>query len=231
MPSVFFPILGTELSDTRLVPNGRSHPFHLQIMRSLLNLSKHTLTYIPLSPYLFPILSAYLSPTSRPKPSTLKPLDLELQIRVPQQYAKTRVLSEGLVEEAAFLLTEWLASEPVHGSIGFPEIVVPIVVMLRRSLKASNSKTKGTSGKEHGVVKVMLERIEDSARWMEQKRTGVTFGPSKMGEVDEWETEIKQKLGDSPLGKYLKVQRKARDKRRSLLEKAREGQEEILEED
>jgi hypothetical protein len=123
------------------------------------------------------------------------------------------------VEEAAFLLTEWLASEPVHGSIGFPEIVVPVVVMLRRCLKASNSKTKGISGKEHGVVKVMLERIEDSARWIEQKRTGVMFAPSKMGEVDGWETEIRRKLDDSPLARYLKVQRKAREKRRSLIEK------------
>src|SRR5260221_8440306 len=179
--------------DTRLVPNGRSHPFHLQIIRSLLNLSKHTLTYIPLSPYLFPVLSTYLSPTSRPKASTLKPLDLELHIRVPQQYTKTRVLSEGLAEEAAFLLTEWLASEPVHGSIGFPEVVVPVVVMLRRCLKASNTKTKGIYGKEQGIVKVLLERIEDSARWVEQKRMGAMFAPSKKGEVDEWETEIKQK--------------------------------------
>jgi len=177
------------------------------------------MTYIPLSPYLFPVLSTYLSPTSRPKASTLKPLDLEIHIRVPQQYAKTRVLSEGLVEEAAFLLTEWLASEPVHGSIGFPEVVVPVIVMLRKCLKTSNSKTKGISGKEQGIVKVMLERIEDSARWIEQKRMGAMFAPSRMDEVDEWETEIKQKLDDSPLAKYLKVQRKARDKRRSLIEK------------
>jgi len=221
---------GTEHSISRLVPIGRSHPFHLQIIRSLLNLSRHTQTYIPLSPYLFLILSTYLSPTSRPKASALKPLDLELQIRVPSQYVKTRVLSEGLVEEAAFLLTEWLASEPVHGSIGFPEIVVPVVVMLRRCLKASHSKTKGVLGKEHGVVKVILERIEDSARWMEQKRKGVMFAPSKLNELDEWEAEIKQKLDDSPLSKYLKVQKKVRNKRRSLIEKAREGKEEILEE-
>ena len=104
----------------------------------------------------------------------------------------------------------------MHGSIGFPEIVVPVVVMLRRCLKASNSKT---SGKQHGIVKVILERIEDSSRWMEQKRSNVMFAPARLDEVDEWETEMKQKLDDAPLVKYLKVQRKARDKRRSLIEK------------
>ena len=207
-------------SAIRLVPSGRSHPFHLQIIRSLLNLSRHTQTYIPLSTYIVPILTTCLTPSSRPKPSTLKPLEFDVQIRVPQQYAKTRVLSEGLTEEAAFLLTEWLGSEPVHGSIGFPEIVVPVVVLLRRSLKASNSRPNGPgSGKEQGIVKVLLERVEESARWVEQKRKNVTFAPAKMDEVNEWEGEIKRKLDDSPLGKYLKVLRKTREKRRSLLEK------------
>ena len=146
---------------------------------------------------------------------------------MPNQYVKTRILSEGLVEEAAFLLTEWLTSEPVQGSIGFPEIVVPVVVMLRRCLKASNSNTKATSGKEHGVIKVILERIEDTMQWVEQKRKGVTFAPSRMSEVDDWEMEIKQKLDDSPLAKYLKVQRKARDKRRSLIVKVHELNSEV----
>lgn len=128
------------------------------------------------------------------------------------------MLSEGLAEEAAFLLTEWLASVSVHGSIGFPEIVVPVVVLLRRSLKNSNLKAK-SSGKEHGIVKTMLERVEESARWIEQKRSGVTFSPSKVGNVQEWEEEIRKKLHESPLGKYLKIQRKAREKRQSLNEK------------
>ena len=39
------------------------------------------------------------------------------------------------------------------------------------------------------------------------------------------------RLDETPLGKYLKVQRKTREKRRKLVEKAREGEDEILEED
>ena len=117
------------------------------------------------------------------------------------------------------MLTEWLASEPVHGSIGFPEVVVPVLVLLRRNLKNANSKTKMSLGKEHGIVKTMLERVEESSRWIEQKRTGVTFAPSKIGDVQEWEKEVREKLNESPLGKYLKVRRKTREKRQSLTEK------------
>ncbi|KDR74079.1 hypothetical protein GALMADRAFT_250813 [Galerina marginata CBS 339.88] len=224
---LIYPLVQVALGAIKLVPNSRSHPFHLQIIRSLLHLTKHTQTYIPLSAYLVPILSSCLTPSSRPKASTLRPLDFDVQIRVPQQYVKTRVLAEGLAEETTFLLAEWLASGPVHGSMAFPEVVVPIVVLLKKTLKNKNA----SSGKENGAVKVFLERVEESARWMEERRKNVHFAPSRIGDVQDWEKALKAKLDDSPLGKYLKVQKKTREKRRKLVEKARQGEDEILEED
>lgn len=65
----------------------------------------------------------------------------------------------------------------------------------------------------------MLERIEESARWVEQRRKGVSFTPGKLGAVEDWEREVKYKVEDSPLGRYVKVQRKTREKRRKLVEK------------
>ncbi|KAF8154012.1 Noc2p family-domain-containing protein [Crassisporium funariophilum] len=212
---LIYPLVQVCLGSIKLVPNSRSHPFHLQIIRSLLHLTKHSQTYIPISPYLVPILTSSLSPSARPKNSTLRPLDFDVHIRVPQQYVKTRVLSEGLTEETVYLMAEWLASAPVHGSIAFPEIVVPIVVLLRKSLKNS----KSGSGKEQGLVKVLLERLDESARWMEQRRKTVQFSPGKLRDVKEWEETVRTKLDDTPLGKYVKVQRKTREKRRKLVEK------------
>lgn len=166
-----------------------------------------------------------------------------MQIRVPQQYMKTRVYSEGVAEEAAFLLLEWLSSSPVHGSISFPEIVVPVVVLLRKSVKGA----KTGMGKEQATVKALLERMEESARWVEERRKDVSFAPGKLGDVAQWERSLKSKLGDAPLVKFLKVQRKTREKRRKLVDKvflvififatavnyfkqARQGEDEILEE-
>lgn len=129
---------------------------------------------------------------------------------------------EGITEETTFLLAEWLASPAVHGSIGFPEITVPIVVLLRRSLKAakSNSAAAGTA-KEQGMVKTLLERVEESAKWVENLRKNVPFAPGKMAAVADWEGGLKRQLNGAPLSKYLKVQLKAREKRRKLLEKVR----------
>jgi hypothetical protein len=129
------------------------------------------------------------------------------------------VYTEGLVEETAYLLAEWLASKPVQGSVAFPELVVPLVVVLRKAIKAAKSSGKNASGKDVGVVKGLLERVEESSRWVEQRRKGVTFTPGMLAEVEDWESRVK--VEESPLGKYIKVQRKTREKRRLLVEKVR----------
>jgi len=183
----------------------------------MLDLSRHTNTYIPLTPYLLPIISSQLGSLSKSKPSTLRPLDFESNIRAPAQYLKTRVYAEGLVDEATFTLAEWLISAPVHGSIAFPEITVPIVVSLRKTLKTAKSRKGGQ--KEVGVVKGLVERVEESATWMEEKRKGVSFGPGKLSDVEMWESNLR--VEDSPLAKYVKVQRKARVKRKNLVDKVR----------
>ncbi|KAI9057554.1 Noc2-domain-containing protein [Trametes sanguinea] len=228
LKALIYPLVQVALGAAKLIRNARSFPFHLHIIRSLLHLTRHANVYIPLAPYLLPVLTSTLSASSKPKPSTLRPLDFELNIRAPQQYLKTRVYNEGLAEESAFLLAEYLASPPVQGSIGFPEVVIPIVLLLRKAIKGSKSaQGKLSKAKEAGIAKALVDRIEESERWVEQKRKGVVFAPGKMGEVERWEENLK--VEDSPLARYVKVQRKAREKRRKLVEKAREGEDEILE--
>ena len=140
----------------------------------------------------------------------MRPLDFETTIRAPQQYTGTRVYSEGVADETVFVLAEWLNTRAVHGSIAFPELVVPLVVMLRKALKAAKSG-KG-SGKEAGIVKTLVERVEESSRWVDERRKSVIFAPGQMDDVARWQMDLRQKLDETPLGKYVRVQRKAREK-------------------
>ncbi|TDL26990.1 Noc2-domain-containing protein [Rickenella mellea] len=220
---LIYPLSQVTLGAIKLISNSRSYPFHLSLIRSLVHLQKHTRTYIPLIPYIMPIITATLSPSARPKPSTLRPLDLETNIRAPAQYIRTRVYSEGLLEEATYILAEWLGTRQVQGSIAFPEIVVPLTVTLKKGVKHASG------GKEAGVVKGLLERIDEGVKWVEQRRKGVTFRPKNVQQVDEWERSVN--LEETPIGKYIKTQRKIREKRRKLVEKARDGEDEILEDD
>lgn len=149
---------------------------------------------------------------TKSKASTLRPLDFETALRVPQQYIHTHAYTEGLVNEAAFSTAEWLSVRAVHGSIAFPELVVPIVASLRRSLKVVHNRPKVSA-----AVKTLVERIEESARWTSQHRTGVSFAPGNTDAVGLWEADLD--LDDAPLIKYARVLRKTREKQRKVVEK------------
>lgn len=155
--------------------------------------------------------------TQSAKGGSLKPLDFETTLRAPQQYIKTRVYAEGLVEEAAFLLAEYLASPPVHGSIGYPEVIVPIVGAMRHAIKAAQKGKGKGKGKETGVVKALVERVEESGQWVEERRKGISFSPGKLAEVERWEASVR--VEETPLGKYVRVLRKSREKKQRLIQK------------
>lgn len=140
---------------------------------------------------------------------------MDTNIRAPQQYVKTRVYEEGIVEEATYLLADYLSTKPVHASVAFPEVVTPVIVMLRRALKVG--KASAWKSKEVGMIKGLVERVEESAKWVEKKRSGVGFAPGKVKQVEEWERGVD--IEETPLGKFVKVQRKTREKKRKLVEK------------
>ncbi|KAH8831083.1 Noc2-domain-containing protein [Flagelloscypha sp. PMI_526] len=216
-----YPLIQVSLGAIRLITNSRSYPFHLHVLRSLLHLTSHTPTYISLAPILVPIITNIV--TTKPKPSTLKPLDLELHIRAPQQYLKTKVYHETLIEESTFLLASWLASPPVHSNLAFPELCIPVATSLRKALKSSKAASPS--------VKTLLERIDESSKWIEEKRRSVAFGPGNLSEVEKWTEEMKEKVEkgkDAPLVKYVKVLKRTREKQREMMEKARKGEDEIV---
>lgn len=76
---------------------------------------------------------------------------------------------------------------------------------------------KSGGGKAAAGVKVLVERVEEGAKWISSRRESVTFAPGMRDQVARWESEIK--VEETPLGKWLSIQRKAREKRRKLVEK------------
>lgn len=211
-----YPLVQVTTGAIKLISNSRSYPYHFHLIRPLIHLVRHTHTYVPLAPYLLPIITSVLS-TGKPKSSTLRPLDMETNIRAPQQLLRTRVYEEGLIEEATYLLGDYLSTRPIMGSIAFPEVATPIIVTLRRALKTGKTFSGPAKSKEVGMVKSLVERVEESAKLTEKQRLSVRFGPGDTKEVDEWEERLN--VEETPLGKYMKVQKKAREKRKKLVEK------------
>lgn len=184
--------------------------FH--ILHSLIRLISQTKTYIPLSPFLLELLDSSESRRSNAKKSTLKPLDLEYVIRAPAAYPKTRVYQESLGEEIVFLIGEYHSTLALN--IAFPEIVLPVLVTIKKHLK---KQTIG-GAKTQGQFKVLIDKLEAQRVWIEGKRRNVSFAPRDRSEVERFCEGMKRE--DTPLGGWMRLQRKVREGKRREVEKA-----------
>ena len=198
-------------ADIRLLPSSRYFPLRFHLLHSLIRIITRTKTYIPLSPFLLEILDSSEFRKQNPRKATLKPLDLEYIIRAPAQYPKTRIYQEILSDELVFLLAEYHAT--ISTSVGFPEMVLPVVVSLRRHLKKGSGTPKVQSG-----LKNLVEKLEATKVYIEGKRRNVSFAPRDRGEVSRFGEKLK--IEDTPIGNWVRVQRKVREAKRREVEKA-----------
>jgi nucleolar complex protein 2 len=198
----------------RLLPSSRYFPLRFHILHSLIRLIGQTGTYIPLSPFLLEILDSSEFKKSNPKKSSLKPLDFEYIIRAPAAYQKTRIFQESLGEELTFLLGEYHSCPTIANSIAFPELVLPVIVMIKRHIK----KNSAGSPKVVNGLKGLVEKLEGQRVVVENKRRGVGFAPRDRAEVGRFEEELGEKEG--PLAAWMRLQRKVREARRREVERA-----------
>ncbi|WVQ62856.1 uncharacterized protein L199_001005 [Kwoniella botswanensis] len=209
---LIFPLTQISLGVIRLLPSSRYFPLRFHILQSLMRIIQKTGVYIPLAPFLLEILDSSEFKRSNPKKVTLKPLDFEYIIRAPAAYPKTRIFQEGLGEELVFLLGEYHSL--ISLNIAFPEIVLPVLITLKRHIK----KSQAGSPKVVSQLKTLIDKLESTKTWIEQKRRNVSFAPRDRAEIDRFlENEV---VESSPIGNWIRLQKKIREKRRAEIEKS-----------
>jgi nucleolar complex protein 2 len=214
---LIYPVVQITLGVMRLIPTSTYFPIRFLLMRSLLRISQATGTYIPLASALLEVLhSAEMK--KPPKPATLRPLDFSSVIRAPTSYLKTRVYQDGVGEQVIELFSEFLVLWTK--SVAFPELQLPVAVMLKRWLRTASSKTTGNkNGKVNQGLLLLVQKMEANARWIEERRNKVTFAPKDRTEVETFLQNTAWE--DTPFGAFVVGQRKMREERKKLLEQAR----------
>ncbi|KKZ61562.1 hypothetical protein EMCG_00545 [[Emmonsia] crescens] len=214
---LIYPVVQITLGAMRLIPTAQYFPLRFQLTRSLLRISLTTGTYIPLAAALLEVLNS-AEMRKPPKSSTLRPLDFATSIRAPTSYLRTRIYQDGVGAEVAELLSEFFILWAKN--IAFPELSLPVIVMLKRWLKEVASRTSGNKNtKVNQMIVLVVQKLEANSRWIEERRSKVTFAPRDRAEVEgflkdvEWET--------TPLGAFVKTQRKQKDERVKLVEQSR----------
>jgi nucleolar complex protein 2 len=223
---LIYPVVQITLGAMRLIPTAQYFPLRFQMTRALLRISRSTGTYIPLGSSLLEVLNSAEMRKS-PKSSTLRPLDFNTAIRAPKSYLRSRTYQDGVGEQVAELLSEFFVLWSKH--IAFPELSVPVIVSLKRWLKQVSARSGGNkNAKINQMILLLVQKVEANSRWIEERRANVTFTPRNRTEVDtflkgvDWET--------TPIGAFVKTQRKLREERAAILEEGRREEEKRREE-
>ncbi|MCJ1273134.1 Nucleolar Complex 2 protein [Puttea exsequens] len=236
---LIYPLVQITLGALRLIPTPAYFPLRFHLTRSLLRLSRTTITYIPLAPALLEVLA---SPecSKPPKPSTLAPLDFATALRAPKAYLRTRVYQDGLGQQVQELLAEFFACWAK--SIAFPELTIPPTVTLKRWLKSAsasstsfhNSKTSKTAttskptgqsttgnrnGKLNASISLLLQKLAAQAEFVEKRRAAVRFGPGDREGVEGFLREVG--FEEMPLGAYVEGVRRGREERERIVGEGR----------
>jgi nucleolar complex protein 2 len=219
--ALIYPVVQITLGVMRLIPTSTYFPLRFQLIRSLLRISNATGSYIPLASVLLEVLnSAELK--KPPKPATLRPLDFSANIRAPSSHLKTRVYQDGVGEQVIELFSEFFVLW--SKSIAFPELQLPVTVMLKRWLRTASSKSTGNkNAKLNQGLLLLVQKLEANARWIEERRNKVQFSPKDRAEVDGFLKD--EAWQDTPLGAFVVGQRKLRDERRRVIEQGRKEEE------
>ena len=186
------------------------------MMRSLLRISQSTGTYIPLSAALLEVLN---SPEMKKpaKAATLRPLDFTSNIRASTSYLKTRVYQDGVGEQVVELFAEFFVLWAK--SIAFPELQLPVTVMLKRWLKTASKPSGNKNAKLNQAILLLVQKSETNARWVEERRNKVNFAPKDRAEVEAFLKDVA--WDDTPLGAYVLTQRKQKEDRQRVIEQGR----------
>jgi nucleolar complex protein 2 len=214
---LIYPIVQVTLGALRLIPTAQYFPLRFQLIRSLLRISSATSTYIPLAPALIEVLNS-AEMKKQPKPSTLKTLDFSTAIRATKAYLRTRTYQDGVGEQVAELLAEFFILWTKN--IAFPELALPVIVMLKRWVKAMTKKTGGNrNSKINSLIALLVQKLEANSRWVEEKRSKVDFAPNNRAGVEGFLKDVE--WDKTPLGAYVAGQRKSRAQKDKMLEEAR----------
>lgn len=208
---LLYPLVQVTLGTIRLIPSVQFFPLRFYLIRSLLRISQRTGVYIPLLPLLTELLNSSVM-TKPPKPSSLKPLDFDYAIRANKAYIGSRVYQEGVCDQIVELTSEFFVL--YCKSVAFPELAIPAVITLKRFTKRSNIS------KFNRQLVTLLDKIDANAKFIEQKRANIDFGPTNRDQVNNFLKDLDWQK--TPLGSYVVVQRQVRAEKLAILRESQE---------
>ena len=106
---------------------------------------------------------------------------------------------------------------------------MPVIVSLKRWLKQVSARSGGNkNAKINQMILLLVQKVETNARWIEERRLNVTYAPRNRSGVESFLKDVDWE--STPVGAFVKTQRKLRAERAAVLEEGRIEEEKRREE-
>ncbi|KAJ1921021.1 Nucleolar Complex 2 protein [Mycoemilia scoparia] len=204
-----YPLVQIILGVVRLVPTAKYFPLRLHCISMLIRLRSATGVYIPTLPLILEVFESTEFTQRRPQKSTLTPLEFDAIIKAPKQYEHTKVYLEGILEWTYELLADCFAAEATR--IAFPEWAIPAIIRIRWWRKHA-SKNHSKFAKQ---LQGLLEKIDQTSKWVEKKRATLGFNPTKLEKANTFLQDVD--LDTTPIGSHAAMLRKLKAQQRKVL--------------
>ncbi|EEB06453.1 noc complex subunit Noc2 family protein [Schizosaccharomyces japonicus yFS275] len=206
LSALVYPLVQIALGVVRVAVSAQYFPLRFHVIRVLLFVAQQCGVSIPIAPLLFEVLNSS-EMKRKPRPSTLKALDFQVEIHAPTTYLHTRIFQEGVADQVSELLLEYCTL--YCKSIAMPEISIPVIVHLKRFIKRSKNIHLNRS------LLTLVRKLEANAAFVQEKRVAHHFAPIALEEGVNFMKDVE--WTSTPLGAFAAAQRSLREEQRKLL--------------
>ncbi|XP_064476423.1 nucleolar complex protein 2 homolog [Ornithodoros turicata] len=199
---LIYPLVQTITGSIQLIPAAKYIPLRLHLTRGLLQLTTCTRTFIPVMPHLLEVLTI-VNFDRKHTAVSMRPMDLRCMLRASESQMKENGFRDAVVENFYDLTLEYVAG--YSNSVAFPELVLPAVVRLKawvKKCRVANYVRK---------IRQLVEKIEENAKFIEERRRSVTCKLSNTQALDLVEGKWKEE--GTPLAKFYTQWEKVRGER------------------
>lgn len=183
---LIYPLTSIIIGTIKLVPTAQFFPLRFHCIQSLIQLSKETRTFIPVMPFILEVLKSNTFNQRHTKVS-MKPLAFSCILRLNKNQLLENGFRDEVIESIVGCGLDYMAHESF--TLSFPDLAVPAIIQLKHFLK----ETKSLNPNHRTKLKMLLDKIDESAKFMVTERGKFTFDLHDASSIGAWETQVRNK--------------------------------------
>lgn len=183
---LIYPLVSIITGIIKLIPTAQYFPIRFHCIRSLIQLSKETRTFIPVMPFILEVLKSNTFNQRHSKVS-MKPLSFTCILRLSQNQLQENGFRDEVIESIVGCTLEYMAHESY--TVSFPDMAVPAIIQLKHYLKHG----KNINANYRSKLKLLVDKLVENSRYVNAEREKFTFELQDSASIHAWEAQLRNK--------------------------------------